>query len=129
MKTSIIKKYDSPLFSSPTVNAAIKQTHKELPRNTFGIIDPATKEKYPDLISSHLELRSLYYDEWFIDGYIAESRDRKKNYKLLLDHRTAKELVQLGSIDAMISFQLRNNGAFAVVRLFDSKRVRTRKDI
>lgn len=126
MKTIISYRYDSPLFESPTINAAIKQTHKDLPRNTFGILDPITKKQYEDVKVSHLELRRISFDEWFIDKYIAESADRKKKYKLLLDHRAAKEIVQQGSIDALVSFQLRTDGAYAVARLFDPKRVMTR---
>lgn len=129
MKTSIRRIYDSPLFDSPKINAAIKQTHKDQPRNTFGILDKETKERYPDILSSHLELRRISFDEWFLDKYIAESADRNKSYRLLLDHKTAKELVQHGSIKAIISFQMRNNGAFAIARLFDSNKVKTRKDI
>lgn len=123
----LIRKYDSPLFDSPKINIAIKHTHKDLPRNTFGIIDKETGQKYPDILVSHLELRSISFAEWFLDKYIAESADRKKSYRLLLDHKTAKELVQHGSIDAIVSFQLRTDGGYAVARLFDPKRV-MRKD-
>lgn len=126
MKLSINKIYDSPLFNSPIVNTAIKHTHKDLPRNTFGIIDKLTGEKYPDLLASHLELRSISFDEWFLDKYISESADRKKSYKLLLDHKTAKELIQHQTIDCMVSFQLRIDGSYAVARVFDPKRVMTR---
>lgn len=122
----IIKQYDSPLFNSPTVNTAIKHTHKDVLRNTFGIIDKKTGQKYPDILVSHLELRCISFNEWFIDKYIRESADRKKGYRLLLDHKTAKELVQHGSIKAMVSFQLRTDGAYAVARLFDPLKVMNR---
>jgi hypothetical protein len=129
MKVSIFPTYDSPLFDSPKINAAIKQTHKDLPRNTFGILDKETGKQYEDVKVFHLELRRISFDEWFIDKYISESADRKKNYKLLLDHRAAKELVQQGSIEAMVSFQLRTDGAFAVARLFDPSKAINRSAV
>ena len=129
MSLPISRVFDSKLFNSPTVNAALKNTHKDIPRNTFGIIDPANKERYDDILGSHLELRTILFEEWYESGYIQESRDRKKPYRLLLDHKTAKELIQLGMITAMVSFQRRDDGCYAVARLFDPKKILTKEAI
>ncbi len=93
-------------------------------------IAPATGNKYPDILGSHLQAMRIDIADYFLgDGLIAETRDRKKSYKLLLDHATLKTLLQLGSIDAMVSFQRRTNGNFAVARLFDTNRIASKKDI
>jgi hypothetical protein len=88
-------------------------------RNTFGILDPQTKQRYTDIISSHLQLRRLSFDDWFIVGRIAESRDRNKEYKLLIDHNLKKKLCQDLIVDVLVSFQVRNDGYYAVARIFD----------
>jgi hypothetical protein len=106
-------------FKKPAISKAIKETHRNEPRNTFGIIDPLTAKKYPDLLSSHLELRRITFNDWFVYQTITESADRQKPYKLLLDHKTAKTLIQQKEIKVLISFQHRTSGCYAVARTFD----------
>lgn len=98
-------------------------------RNSFGVVDPSTQQKYEDIIGSHLEVRSLQLEEWLLDGSIAESLGKQKSYKLLLDHKAAKALAKDGRIDAIVSFQARTSGLFAVTRLFDPKKVQKRDSI
>lgn len=111
--------FDSLSFKEPAISKAIKETHKNEPRNTFGIINPLTAERYPDLIASHLELRRISFNDWFVYQTITESADRQKPYKLLLDHKTAKTLIQQKEIKVLISFQHRKDGCYAVARTFD----------
>lgn len=90
-------------------------------RNTFGLVDKLTGERYTDIISSHLELRYLSIDE-YIKGSIRESKDRQKNYLLLLDHKTTVKIFEankqrLTEIPVIISFQRRTTGLYAVTRL------------
>jgi len=101
---------------------------KQTPRNTFGLLDPSTGQRYADIISSHLQLRRLLLEEWLEHGSIAESRDRQKSYKILLDFKTQQALVKYGIVDVIVSFQHRKDGCYAVCRLFDSERT-TRKTL
>lgn len=119
MKTQIL----SPSDYEQQLATAKVTVYRPPFRNTFGIIDPATDEKYPDILSCHLEARSLQLEEFLIDGHIAEALGRQKQYKLLLDHKAFKQLIQKGYIDALISFQVRTTENVAVVRLFDKNKV------
>ena len=92
-------------------------------RNTFGIVDPATGEKYPDIVKCHLEARSIQLEEFLIDRHIAEALGKQKKYKILLDHKAFKKLIMKGYIDALVSFQTRTDANIAVVRLFDPSKV------
>lgn len=84
-------------------------------RNTFG-------KNYPDVISAYLSLRSLTVADIFTDGgHIQEDSDRGKSFKLLLDNEAMKALAKQGRIAAIISFQVRTTGCFAVARLFKNK--------
>lgn len=74
-----------------------------------------------DILSSHLELRRVQLEEWLEDRYIAESRDRQKDYKLIVEHKALKNLVKFGEIEALVSFQRTKQGNFAVVRLWEPK--------
>jgi hypothetical protein len=121
--------FDAVEFKEPAISKAIKETHKNEPRNTFGIIDPLTAERYPDLIASHLELRRITFNDWFVYQTITESADRQKPYKLLLDHKTAKTLIQHKEIKVLISFQHRKDGCYAVARLFDANKAYSKEAI
>lgn len=113
--------------------AAIRQAkqyvYQTKERNTFGILDPDTGQKYPDILSSHIEARTLQLEDWLFVKSITESAGRKENYKLLLDHKALKKLLRQGYLDAIISFQKRTSGLFAVVRIFDKNKVHTRDSI
>lgn len=95
------------------------------PRNTMGLYIPGTKEKYPDIISAHLQLRTLSFDEWYLDRTIRESRDRQKLFMLLIDFNLQRELTQKGSATVMVSFQIRTTGCFAVARLYEQTKAKT----
>ena len=88
------------------------------PRNTMGLYDPQTKQRYEDIISAHLQLRTLSFDEWYPDRTIRESKDRQKLFLLLIDFNLQRELVKKGSATVMVSFQIRTTGCFAVARLY-----------
>lgn len=91
-------------------------------RNTMGLFNPSTGERYKDIISAHLQLRRLTLEEWLEHKKIAESRDRHKLYYILLDHNTRKKLIQEKTIDVLVSFQVRTNGCYAVCRVFDKEK-------
>lgn len=74
-----------------------------------------------DVLSSHLELRRIQLEEWLEDRYIAESRDRQKEYKLTVEHKALKQLVRFGKIEALVSFQRTRHGNYAVARLWEPK--------
>lgn len=94
------------------------------PRNTMGLYDPATGKRYEDIISAHLQLRTLSFDEWYLDRTVRESRDRQKLFLLLIDFALQKELTMKGSATVMISFQIRTTGCFAVARLYDKTKTK-----
>lgn len=106
----------------PHSDATIAQ-HKPI-RNTFGLYDPSTKQKYADILGSHLQLRRLLLEEWLENGYILEHKDRHKRYKILLDFATQRQLLRDGIIDVLISFQRRTTGNYAVCRLWDASKTK-----
>lgn len=74
-----------------------------------------------DVLSSHLELRRIQLEEWLEDRYIAESRDRQKEYKLTVEHKALKQLVKFGEVEALVSFQRTKQGNYAIARLWEPK--------
>lgn len=91
-------------------------------RNTFGLRDSETQQKYEDIISAHLENRILSLSSLKESNYIiAETRDRNKLYTVLLDSKAEQALKQGETTKAIISFQVRTNGCFAIARLFQDK--------
>lgn len=117
-----IETMKSSCLSSPPSNASSSPIP---PRNTMGLYIPGTKEKYPDIISAHLQLRTLSFDEWYLDRTIRESRDRQKLFMLLIDFNLQRELVKKGSATVMVSFQIRTTGCFAVARLYEQTKAKT----
>ncbi len=95
------------------------------PRNAMGLFYPGTKKRYEDIISAHLQLRTLHFEEWYFDKAIRESRDRQKLYTLLIDFNLQKELVKEGRAAVMVSFQVRTTGCFAVARLWKETKKKT----
>lgn len=92
------------------------------PRNTFGLTDKETGQRYEDIISAHLELRRIDIEELAKDNSkISESSDRGKDYQILLDYKALKKLRQEKEIAVLISFQVRKDGNFAVARLFNER--------
>jgi hypothetical protein len=67
-------------------------------------------------------------EEWLEDGYLSLSSIHEKEFRILLDHKTLKELLKHGVIDAFVSFQVRTVEEskevekLAVVRLFEPSR-------
>lgn len=94
------------------------------PRNTMGLYNKETGKRYEDIISAHLQLRTLSFDEWYLDRVVRESRDRQKLFMLLIDFALQKELIQKGSATVMISFQIRTTGCFAVARLYEQTKTK-----
>ena len=84
-------------------------------------ISPTFSIKGRQDILSHLELRRIQLEEWLEDRYIAESRDRQKEYKLTVEHRALKQLVKFGEVEALVSFQRTRHGNYAVARLWEPK--------
>lgn len=95
--------------ASNTIECAPTQESKA--RNTFGIVG------HTDIISAHLQARYISMDD-FEKGYITESADRRKPYKLLLDYKTEKALKDNKEAAALVSFQVRKDGCYAVARLW-----------
>ena len=125
MKTQILSTPDY----QQQLSAAKVTVYRPPFRNTFGIVDPLTKELYKDIVSAHLEARSLQLEEFLIDGHIAEALGRQKLFKILMDHKAFKQLIQRGYINALVSFQVRKTESVAVVRLFDKNRAASITDI
>ena len=75
-----------------------------------------------DILSSHLELRRIQLEEWLENHYIAESKDRQKEYKLIVEQKALKQLVKFGEVEALISFQRTQRGNYAVARLWEPKK-------
>lgn len=80
-------------------------------RNTFGIAN------HSDILGSHLQERTLSLED-YKRGSLNENRDRNKEYKLLVDHRTLEALYEKKTINAIVSFQRRTTGNFAVARIY-----------
>ena len=109
-------------LKSPSILTAMTDVSRKEPRNTFGVIDPLTKLKYEDVLKNHLQVRRITFNDWFIYKTITESEYRKRPFKLLLNHKTARKLVQELELEVIISFQVRTNGCYAVTRIFDPTR-------
>lgn len=77
-----------------------------------------TVKNRTDVISAHLQLRRILLEDWLEKGYLTETRDRHKKYKLELESSALKKLVKFGEIDALVSFQVTKDGNFAIARLF-----------
>ena len=103
----------SPIFSTPTL------------RETFGIVDPVTKEKYPDIVRSFLVAKNLTADD--LDrGYIYPSLKQALKgevYKLHCDSATKRQIREHGFCSCIISYQTRLDfGKIAFARIFDKER-------
>ncbi len=89
-------------------------------RNAMGLIDPNTGSQYSDIISAHLQLRKISVDDWLVKTFLVESEARNLHqFKILLNHKTLQTLLQNGEINALVSFQTRTSGRFAVARIFE----------
>lgn len=91
-----------------------------VPRNTFGIYYPGTKNMYPDILSAHLQIRNLSKQEWLKNSYLQETEDRHKAFHLLIDHKVQRELLKTGNAKVIVSFQVRKDGNYAIARLFQT---------
>lgn len=93
-----------------------------LVRETFGIIDPSTNERYADIKKAYLHARTVTADE------IKESEICKAPngilYKIQLDKETRAEILKKGEAHCVISFQQRTYGNFALIRLFKKERMK-----
>ena len=87
-----------------------------LVRETFGIIDPATGQRYEDIKKAYLHARTVTAAE------IKESEICKAPngilYKIQVDKETRQKILKDGSAQCVISFQQRTYGNFALIRLF-----------
>lgn len=89
--------------------------------NTLSMAPTFSIKGRSDILSSHLELRRIQLEEWLEDQYIAESRDRQKEYKLIVEHKALKQLVKFGEVEALVSFQRTQHGNYAIARLWEPK--------
>ena len=104
-----------PIFSTPKL------------RETFGIVDPVTKEKYKDVISSFLIASTLTKND--LDrGYIYPSLKQALKgevYKLQVDSAVRKEIKENKECKCIISYQTRTDfGKIAFARVFDVERMK-----
>lgn len=87
-----------------------------LARETFGIIDPATGQRYEDIKKAYLHAKEVTAEE------LKQSEICKAPngilYKIQIDKETWQKIMKDGAAYCVISFQQRTYGNFALIRLF-----------
>lgn len=89
-------------------------------RETFGIIDPLTKQKYKDIKRSFLELRRITKED-LLNREILEPSTRKAPYLLHTDLKVNRIIFNEGYCDCIVSYQERTTGRIALARIFIKK--------
>ena len=87
-------------------------------RPTF---NPRLAQRAPTLVSAHLELRPLSFQD-IRAGYLLESADRQKLYKLVAEPELLEALIDSygQSVQAIVSFQVWPTERLAIARHFHS---------
>ena len=104
-------------------------------RQTFGIIDPSTKQKYKDILNSFLIAKRVTVED-LRNKYIIPTSKNKENeifYTLHADSKVRRIIRKEGECPCIISFQTRRVGNQAVqniafARVFEEARI-NRKEI
>lgn len=98
-------------------------------RQTFGIIDPETKQPYKDIVKSFLIAKRITRRDLF-NGYIIPSDSSEFYYSLHVDSKVRRIINREGDCPCIISFQIRqvsphNYEPLAFARLFEEARTGT----
>ena len=96
-------------------------------RETFGIVDPKTKEPYKDILRSFLILRRITRKDT-IDSVIYPSPSLAESYYLHIDSRVRRIINREGDCPCIVSFQTRKIGDksvqnIAFARLYEIERI------
>ena len=99
-------------------------------RQTFGIIDPSTKQKYKDILNSFLIAKRVTVED-LKNRYIIPTSKNKENeifYTLHADSKVRIIIRKEGECPCIISFQIRKVGSsvlqyIAFARVFEEARV------
>lgn len=83
-------------------------------RETFGIIDPLTKEVYKDIKSSFLLTRVITIE----DLYNSSIKEASQDFLLHVDDKLWFRILRNKQENCIVSYQIRTNGNFALARLF-----------
>lgn len=90
------------------------QTNIDTYRNVFSIINPETKKKYEDIVTSFIHVRTLNDVDLYLSKII-EPEDRRKSFILLVDQNTEDRIKSKGIAKTIISFQIRTKSDFSQV--------------
>ena len=104
-------------------------------RQTFGIIDPSTKQKYKDVLNSFLIAKRVTKED-LRNKYIIPTSKNKENelyYSLHVDSKVRRIIRKEGECPCIISFQTRKVGSsvlqyIAFARVFEEARVSKDKE-
>ena len=88
----------------------------------FGVRD-STGQVYSNIKDYFLTNRILYLAD-FIKGSINSPNKQNQPYQLNVDKNLREELIRYGKAYAIISFQRKTEGFFAVARLFTKERIK-----
>ena len=78
-------------------------------RETFGIIDPSTKQKYKDVLRSFLILRRITRQD-LASTFVYPSPHSANSYQLHADSRVRRIINKEGDCPCIVSFQTRRVG-------------------
>ena len=100
-------------------------------RQTFGIIDPSTKQKYKDILNSFLIAKRVSKED-LKNRYIIPTSKNKEHeifYSLHADSKVRRIIRREGEYPSIISFQTRKIGSsvlqyIAFARVFEEARVK-----
>lgn len=88
-------------------------------RETFGVIDKATGQKYPDILSCFLQEAYFTYAHLYADWLLPKNGNLY--YSLQMDSKLKQKLKTLRGGEeqkVIVSFQRRTTGAIALARIF-----------
>ena len=97
-------------------------------RETFGIIDPSTKQKYKDVLRSFLILRRITRQD-LASTFVYPNPHSANSYQLHADSKVRRIINQKGDCPCIVSFQTRRVGNkniqnIAFARLYEIERTK-----
>lgn len=94
----------------------------------FGIINPKTGKMKREIIHCFLHSCYLTIDN-LTSGIITSPNEKEEPYFLSMDKRLMTLLARDKRVPALISFQKRTDGNFAVARLFETNRIKIKEGV
>ena len=100
-------------------------------RETFGIIDPSTKQKYKDILRSFLILRRITRQD-LASTFVYPNPHSANSYQLHADSKVRRIINQKGDCPCIVSFQTRRVGNksvqnIAFARLYEIERTKEKE--